>query len=91
MLNRLPPTTYRLTLYYGNVKAGLPRWTPGQEHLTPTMLSMLDTRQDFQLGRPFVHRIFGLSHFLIFCDVNDDTRPPNQLLSVVSVALNQCN
>ena len=89
--NRLPPTTYRLTLYYGNVKAGLPRWTPGQEHLTPTMLSMLDTRQDFQLGRPFVHRIFGLSHFLIFCDVNDDTRPPNQLLSVVSVALNQCN
>jgi hypothetical protein len=87
--HRLPPATYRLTLYYGNVKAGLPRWSPGQEHLTPTMLSMLDTRQDFQLGRPFVHRIFGLSHFLLFCDVNDDTRPPNQLLSVVTVALNQ--
>ena len=64
--HRLPPTTYRLTLYYGNVAAGLPRWSPGQEHLTPTMLSLLDTRQDFQLGKPFVHRIFGLSHFLIF-------------------------
>ena len=89
--HRLPPTTYRLTLYYGNVAAGLPRWSPGQEHLTPTMLSLLDTRQDFQLGKPFVHRIFGLSHFLIFQDVNDATRPSNQLLSIMTISLNQCN
>ena len=68
----LQSATYRLTLYYGNTASGLPRWSKGQQHLTPTMLSLLDTRQDFQLGRPFVHRIFGLSHFLILSDINDD-------------------
>ena len=83
--------TYRLTLYYGNLKAGIPKWSPGQEHLTPTMISLLDSRQDFRLGNPFIYRYFGLSHFLMFSDVNDDSRPPNQLLSVVSIALSNIN
>ena len=84
-------STYRLTLYYGNPKAGLPKWASDQKHLTPTMLSLLDFRQDFRLGEPFIFRCFGLSHFLLFRDVHNDACPPNQLLSIVSVALSNIN
>lgn len=86
-------TTYRLTLYHGNPHT-MPEWKKGQEDLTPTMLSLLDHRQDFQdalVDCPDAYRLFGLSHFLEISIVGSRNRAANQLLSLVTLALRNCN